>query len=239
MCQQINRFIEGFSSKSTLYQYKTQSICDFNGGVLGYELLIDNSSSIEVEIVLGMNVHKDITFSSSANNLIDRLKDAVINSDFVDLNGKKVFINIERSNLCDITLIARLIELKGLLVRYNSALVVEITERNTCGACVRILSGLALLKDNGISLAADDFDVYNGDFREEEVSMGIYDYIKIRAPKTCYEIGKVVSSLEHIKERVILEMVESAEVLKSISYFSSNVYGLQGYYFDLGKPVSI
>ncbi|MFH0260671.1 hypothetical protein ACPV5U_12970 [Vibrio mediterranei] len=238
MCVQIDRFIKGIKQSSANYQYKMQGIYSASGQCIGYEVLIDQIRSRET--LLGPNVHSDLTFSSSANYLLERIKVAVENGRFeCDWSGKYIFLNIERSNLCDITLLARLIELNSYLLEKQIGLVVEMTERNVCGSCVRIIEGLTLLKQNGVVTAADDYDIYKSDFRANELDMNLYEFIKIQSPCSAREVDMLETFAQIRPEKIIMEHVESTSVFKMLVGLNRFFWGYQGYCFDKGSPIYI
>lgn len=238
MCLEIDGFIRGIKSSSANYQYKMQGLFDVSGECIGYEVLIDQQRSRE--ILPGQNVHSDLTFSSSTNYLIQRIKVAIENRRFEsEWSGKYLFLNVERSNLCDIALLARLVELNHYLLQRQIVLVVEVTERNVCGSCNRIGEGLLLLKQNGIVTAADDFDIYNGDFRHKELETGWYEFIKIQSPETKKDIEKLVVFTHLRPEKVIIERVESVSIFHTLLDLQSVFWGFQGYCFDKGTPIYI
>ncbi|NOH31317.1 EAL domain-containing protein [Vibrio mediterranei] len=238
MCTQIDRFITSTIESSISFQYKMQGIYSVRGQCLGYEILIDSRRSRETS--LDPNFHQDLMFSSSANYLLERIKVAIEHGTFkCDWSGKHMFLNLERSNLCDITLLSGLIELNNYLLEKQIRLVVEITERNVCENCVRIIEGLILLKQNGVVMAVDDYDIYKSDFRANELEMKLYEFIKIQSP-SCERELDALEAFEQIRpEKIIMEHVESTSIFKMLINLNKIFWGYQGYWFDKGAAIDI
>ncbi|WP_421204630.1 hypothetical protein [Aeromonas enteropelogenes] len=154
-----------------------------------------------------------------------------------DSYGKKIFINVDRSNLCNKIFLRKIVALSNTLYhKYDIELVIEITERNLCGFCSSISEGMLFLVQNKISLAADDFDIYNGDFRDSEVNIGMYRYIKIEAPTTATGIAVLNKYIKNNKHRnIILERVEHHHQLEYI--YTDKIFAYQGYLFDKGASM--
>ncbi|WP_421224192.1 EAL domain-containing protein [Aeromonas enteropelogenes] len=151
--------------------------------------------------------------------------------------GKKIFINIDRSNLCNKIFLRKIVALfNSLHQRYNIELVIEITERNICGFCLSIAEGMSFLVKNGVSLAVDDFDIYSGDFRCLEVDLDMYKYIKIEVPKTEEEYSLLDSFInDNKKGRIVIERIESQEQLNNINV--QEIYACQGYFFHKADSI--
>lgn len=213
-------------STSNHFYYRLQKIVAYDESVLGYEVLLDFSKVERNEDQLNHPYHKAINDGRALDFLLN-----IILTKPMNFFSKKLFINVERMNLCNKFLMRKMVAASNTLFLKNDVeLVVEITERNQCGNCNDIVKGLNFLKRNTVSLAADDFDVYNGDFRDREVLMGFYDYIKVIMPTSSLEASMLNSFITSRKEDVIIEMVEDTNLLKKLNIES--VYGYQGYAYQ-------
>lgn len=92
------------------------------------------------------------------------------------------------------------------------------------------MDGLVYMKRNGILLAADDFDIYGDDFREKEVGMGLYEFIKVIMPKSTIEATIFNHFASEISGEIILEMVEDHHQLGKWNL--APVYGYQGFAYS-------
>ncbi|MFM2667472.1 EAL domain-containing protein [Vibrio mediterranei] len=239
MCRLIDSYPVNIMEWSTHYNYYKQGIFNLTGKQIGFEILIDKLRTRKT--LLGPYVHPDLAFSSAAKHFVSRLIGNIRCQNQFIKKKDLIFINIERSNLCDIELISRLVELDSVLQSIEASLVIEITERNRCGQCKRISEGIEDLLKRGLSLAIDDYDIYESDFRDKEVLLGLYQFIKVRAPKTKSEITKLFKflSINEVKQKVIIEMIEDPNQINVIRGKGHLIYGLQGYAFDRGSPLMI
>lgn len=211
---------------STLNQfyYRLQKIVSLQGENIGVEVLLDFQRA-QNEMSDGL-----LQYTQAINDgrSLDFLLNILLTKEPKSF-AKRIFINVERMNLCNKVLLRKIAAAaRRLYVDYDLELVVEITERNPCGYCADILHGLVFLKNNKISLAADDFDVYGGDFRSKEVGIGLYDYIKVCMP-TSIEQAKMLNEFIRLrKEKVIIEMVERHEEIINLGV-SNRAFGYQGF----------
>lgn len=213
-------------STSNHFHFRLQKIVAGDESVLGYEVLLDFSKVDSDAEQLSHPYYKAI----NDGRALDYLLNSILTRPLMFFS-KKIFINVERMNLCNKFLMRKLVAASNTLFLKNDVeLVVEITERNQCGNCNDIVQGLNFLKMNTVSLAADDFDVYNGDFRNKEVLMGLYDYVKVIMPSSFLEASMLNSFIMSRKESVIIEMVEDVNRLKNLNVES--VYGYQGYAYQ-------
>lgn len=230
-CHLFNSLSSTFSddliiSTSTFFHYRLQKIVARDESVLGYEVLLDFSKA---DCDLDNPSHQYYKAINDGRAL-DYLLNSLLTKPLIFFS-KKIFINVERINLCNKFLMRKLVAAsKALFINNDVELVVEITERNQCGSCNDIIQGLAFLKRNTVSLAADDFDVYNGDFRDKEVLMGLYNYVKVIMPTSPLEASTLNSFITSRKEEVIIEMVEDVNLLNTLKIKS--VYGYQGYAYQ-------
>lgn len=204
--------------------FKMQKIVTFGGDVIGYEILLDFQKA-QQEMKDGVLVY---TQAINDGRSLDYLLNIMLTKK-PTVSGKKMFINVERMNLCNKMLLRKIVATaRHLQTKYDIDLVVEITERNPCGYCVNVMHGLLYLKKSHVSLAADDFDIYRGDFREKEIDTGLYDFIKVDMPKSQLEAVRLNEFIHKRNENIIVEMVENHE---KIMFFgvSGRVYGYQGF----------
>ncbi|MCE9789994.1 EAL domain-containing protein, partial [Shewanella chilikensis] len=153
----------------------------------------------------------------------------------LDFINDYIFINIERSHLCDNHLISEIIRLSFILKEYNSNLVVEVTERDHCGSCARIIEGIKLLRKSNIMLAIDDFDIYKNDLSDilyNDDTKDLFDIVKINIPEQ-YLIATLNKFVSECDKKIIVEMVETEEQLEQVKNIS-NIWGVQGYIYDRG-----
>jgi c-di-GMP-related signal transduction protein len=210
-------------STSSHFHYRLQKVVASDERVLGYEVLLDFTKG---DCDIDNHTHQYYRAINDGRAL-DYLLNRLLTKPLIFFS-KKIFINVERMNLCNKFLMRKLVAASNeLFLRNDVELVVEITERNQCGSCNDITQGLVFLKKNAVLLAADDFDVYNGDFRDKEVNMGFYSYIKVIMPTSPREVSMLNTFIKSRKEEVIIEMVEDAGLLKSLKI--EPVYGYQGY----------
>ncbi|WP_421226355.1 hypothetical protein [Aeromonas jandaei] len=205
------------------FLYRLQKIVSYQQGIIGYEVLLDFAKA-QASIPDGLTTYKKaINDGSALNYLLTRLI-----KDNLKLFGSKLFINVERINLCNKTLLRKInLAAKSLLQTNQVELVVEITERNPCGYCANIMNGLVYLKRSEILLAADDFDIYGDDFRRNEVNIGLYDFIKVIMPKSVTEAMIFNRFVSERSEKIIVEMVEEHHALEQ--WKLSTAYGYQGF----------
>lgn len=211
-------------STLTEFNYRLQKIVSLQGDILGFEVLLDFQRA-QNEINDGLAQY---TSAINDGRSLDFLLNILLTKK-PNYFSKRIFINVERMNLCNKTLLRKVAAAaRKLCVDYDVELVVEITERNPCGDCADILHGLVFLKRNKVSLAADDFDIYGDDFREKEVDSGIYDYIKVDMPKSISQARKLNEFICNRRERVIVEMVERHEEIFNLGV-SNRAFGYQGF----------
>ncbi|EEZ00029.1 diguanylate phosphodiesterase [Vibrio sp. RC586] len=232
MCKLIFELAENLGNiEFSDIKYKLQNIVEPETGyTIGYEILIDGANLSETE---KSNIYnKQIKHPNAVRSLLNTIQLAIENNKQLPkmLENKKLFINLERSNLCDYFLLSELKAFSNLLKEQSTELIIEITERNSCQSCKRLSDGLLLLNVLDIPLAADDYDIYTSDFREHEYKSGVYDYIKIRVPKTCQEKRKLAQFFDSIEnEKVIIENVETDDQYQFAK--SLTPFALQGFHF--------
>lgn len=234
-CTLIEKYIDSDIRESYFYEYKYQRIFNAKNEVVGIEVLIDHSRSNSLS--MGLFIHSDPIFSSSTLYLLERLFSS-LDKDLSEYrnNGAKVFINIERSNLCDIKIIAMAIKCHRKAKELGVVIVLEVTERNHCYSCKNIEEGLRTLRESGVNIAIDDYDIYNGDYRREEISQGYYNYIKVEAPTNINQHDKLIEFLETSKCKVILEKIESNDCIENMKHL---LWGMQGFAYHHSTPIYI
>ncbi|MDV7105983.1 EAL domain-containing protein [Vibrio sp. TH_r3] len=243
-CKDVYTKLNNTSYKSMVnVGYKLESIVNSNKGIIGYECLINVSqlSVTDALRIFEVEFNAPFLFLNLLQRITNDLK-ADNNGELQSLlTDKKLFINIERSCVCNRVVINQIVHFKNHLKDLNIELVLEVTERelSICSACQEISSGLLELSINQVNLAADDYDVYADDFRAAELS--VYDYVKIEAPKTDYEYEQLKSFLQisNNKFNIIIERVESQAVFNRVcnAEIAARLQGYQGYTF--GKSVAL
>lgn len=216
------KFQSIFDAKSIM-EYKHTNI------LLGAEILVDFHKSaclgsteevLEKLVSLGNAAHKSLDYASTF------------------LNSSLVFVNMERSNLCDVKILKRICDLSKRLSILGVELVIEITERDFCFSCTRIMEGLSYLKMEKVLLASDDFDYINNDFKEPGSELNLfYDYVKVEVPlnienKECFDD---FVNTHYQSKKIIIERIENINQLQSLD--TNKIWGLQGFLFCKGVPL--
>lgn len=234
-CEFTNQLLFLSDPKPIQYEYKIQKIFSLSGLYVGGEVLIDRVRTKSTPI---KSSHDGLMFASLTKDLVERLNSVISTEAFgLGFKGGFIFVNIERSNLCDVNLIEMINRLNKNTLNAGFNLVIEITERNICGDCKEIIGGLERLKSKGILVAVDDYNLYDNDFRMCELDDGLYDIVKIRAPYNYSEFIILKEFIRVRREKVVIEMVETKEIFNEIKSMSQFVWGVQGFYFDRGTPL--
>ncbi|WP_394157192.1 diguanylate phosphodiesterase [Vibrio campbellii] len=208
--------------------YKLQEIVDENGTNLGYEVLID---PINLSKKIANDVYKrEIKFPHLSRALVTRLE-RYISRHMRDFAGKHLFINLERSNLCDKYLLCDLVMLKNALEALNAHLVIEITERSACKDCNSIRKGFEFLQSHKVLLAVDDYDL-NTDFREQELLSGFYQFMKIEHSAKDNYYSRAIELSKKTRTKLIIERVESYLERSNIALNQVPFWGLQGFLYN-------
>lgn len=197
--------------------------------ILGSELLIDIPESISAGL-MNEQIEKLISSGGVVHDTIDAAP--------LLWNKKRVFINIERNNLCDVRVLKKILMLCENLKLAGVELVIEVTERDFCGNCPRIVEGLTHLKLKGISLACDDYEYINTTpgVNDKELLL-YYDYIKLEIPREKSRVEKFNKFIHQygLKKKIIIERIETTEQVDALDL--NNVWGLQGFLYC--KEISI
>lgn len=109
-------------------------------------------------------------------------------------------------------------------------LVVEITERNNCGNCARTYEGIEFLVNNGILLAADDFDYIENDFRARALRSLVYTFVKLEFPQNKDDEKKfydIINSSKKLGINIIVERIEDKKTIEDPLF--EDIWGLQGF----------
>ncbi|CAE6957776.1 EAL domain [Vibrio sp. B1FIG11] len=208
--------------------YKLQEIVDENGTNLGYEVLID---PINLSKKIANDVYKrEIKFPHLGRALVTRLE-RYISRHMSDFAGKHLFINLERSNLCDKYLLCDLVMLKNTLEALNAHLVIEITERSAYKDCNSIRKGFEFLQSHKVLLAVDDYDL-NTDFREQELLSGFYQFMKIEHSAKDNYYSRAIELSKKTRTKLIIERVESHLERSNIALNQVPFWGLQGFLYN-------
>ncbi|MGR5096664.1 hypothetical protein ACPV5O_25730 [Vibrio maritimus] len=148
-----------------------------------------------------------------------------------------LFVNVERSVLCDSDIMLLLSQLNKTVNRFAFKLVIEITERQICIGCNLVQLAFKEIKEKGIYIAADDYDYIQGDFRLAELMSGLYDFVKVDCPRDELELGllKKLTKSRVRNKKIIIERVETLESLDYIS--EEEFFGCQGFLFDRGSLI--
>lgn len=214
--------------------YKIQAIVNTSGVPLGHEVLIDfHRTGIDMDSISEDNINN--IFHHSVKSLLRRLALFINENPFYFKKGHQIFINVERKSLCDTSVLSNLISLNQFTKYFGLTLVVEVTERNNDCTHLPIINGLKHLKKANVILAIDDYNIYDFDFRSEEITQGYYDYIKVMAPKNDEQVRQL-NGCSFPKHSLIIEQVETVNWLANVT---SSIWGLQGYYFDKGRSIPL
>lgn len=218
-----------FSINSNRTSFKSQKIFNDKQQIVAEEILFNMGPKSADEVL------KSYKLFFSHPLYIDDLINAAKNR-AVEVNLSRVFINIEHQTLCDQWSLAKFIELNKLLETFQCSLVIEITERMNCGNCNRLTEGLLRLKEAGILLALDD---YNLNAEKQPFPLEIFDIIKIIKPQE----SKINYAINHFNSNKVMKnkevVIENIETKEELVYFTENKIApnkilYQGYY--LHKP---
>jgi len=207
--------------------FKLQEIVNVDNNNIGYEVLI-NSATLPCKII-DYIYNEEIKFPPLTRVLISKLESFVYSNATYFLK-KYIFINLERSNLCDQFLLCDIAILKNKLIEIDIYLVVEITERNICNKCSKIELGLNFLKKQKVILAVDDYNL-ESDFRKYEVSSGLYQFIKVEYLENSKFISQIESLNKVTRSKLIIERVETKENRHKLNKVDSIIWGMQGFFY--------
>ena len=219
---------------SSLLRFKYQNIFLPNltsvkhqgDNIVGAELLVD-FDYLEAIGIARHQSYRMICMGEASHKSLDYV---------AAITGKRVvFVNIERSNLCEIKILKRITILNTRLNLLGVELVVEVTERDFCGQCCRVIDGLTYLKNNDVKLACDDFDYTS--FRLNQFNSELtlyYDYVKLEFPDNRNEIQDFNKFIKHFSDskKIIIERIETIEQLRELPL--DKLWGVQGFLFCKG-----
>lgn len=220
--------------------YKEQLIFSNSLSALGCEILIDfnaiNYSSNFLSNFVKAELQSDIIkYDSLLSEVLTYCMENV--ERYVLSSFRYIFINMEVSSLCNVSSLALINQVQHKLSLNGIDLVIEITERNNCKSCPRVLEGINYLVNNGIMLAADDFDYIGNDFRLRGLRSLMYTFVKLEFPQNEVDVEKFYNMIDSCKRLGINIIVERIEDVKSIEGpLFENIWGLQG--FALCKGIS-
>jgi|GEM_PF-3295961 len=220
-------------SYETRYSFKNELIVNSDNQPLASEFLLSDNS-YQAYCPNGFNQ----TAKATAKKIVTQQLQYLQRLSPETLPFQSVFLNLERHSLCDTELLSQIIEVSRHLAAKQRTLVIETTERRHCCECSALYRGLERLKCADVALAMDDYEV-NGDFREQELLSGLYDYVKVDNPFfNWFEGGQsgrlTLAKIEKLQSQLdikwVVEKVNSEfalERLKSVQF-----WGYQGFYFN-------
>mgnify|MGYP001286531808 FL=1 len=216
------------------YYFKFQPIVCKDNNNIGYEVLLDFNRFENIYLGSRESYINAITFGNPFEAFLLEIPKLLSQKNKVkwELENKHLFFNLERHKLCNQKFIHNVIDSSKQLYEENISLVVEITERNLCNDCPVILAGLKQLIYKDVILAVDDFDIYKGDFRQNEFEYGYYQFAKIEAPKNNDEQKIARNFIDKCRVnniQVIIERVEKEADLVP------DAFGYQGFMIDKGE----
>ncbi|HDY8064182.1 TPA: EAL domain-containing protein [Vibrio vulnificus] len=206
--------------------YKIQEMINLEGENIGYEVLIDAEG---LSIIKADEIYnKSLMFPHSTQRLIRRLEQ-YINENEKEFYGKNLFINLERSHLCDKFLLCDIVILSRKSARKNVNIVIEITERNICGSCPEVETGINFLSKNKVLLALDDYELDKCDFRHKELEYDFYDFIKVSFSSLFNHIKELDEIITRHNLKLIIEHIETESEKKWILQHVPKTWAMQGY----------
>ncbi|NIY82530.1 EAL domain-containing protein [Vibrio hepatarius] len=209
--------------------YKIQEINDLKGENIGYEVLI-NAEGLSIRQADEI-YNKGLMFPHSTQRLIRRLERYVEENSQV-LFGKNLFINLERSHLCDKFLLCDIVILSRKAAHKNVNVIIEITERDTCGKCPEIGTGINFLNKNNVLLALDDYELNKSDFRYKELDTNVYSFIKVDFASLSNHQEQLDELLEKYNLKLIVEYIESESDRDWVTQHAPETWALQGYLYN-------
>lgn len=230
MCFLFEQYLSGreIANKYNL-NYKLQEITNLEGINIGYEILIDAKgfSVIQVDEIY----NKGLMYPHPTKKLMRRIENYIEGGGQL-LSGKSLFVNLERSHLCDKFLLCDIVILSKKLAHQNASLIIELTERDICGKCSKIDEGIYFLKQNKILLALDDYNINEGDFRNDELDAKVYNFIKIDFSSITNNLNYIDDILKKHNLKLIVEYIESESNKEWISKNLKTTWALQGYLYN-------
>ncbi len=230
MCFLLEKYLSdrNIASKHNL-SYKIQEINNLNGESIGYEVLI-NAEGLSVKQADEI-YNKSLMFPHSTQRLIRRLE-RYIEENNKDLSGKSLFINLERSHLCDRFLLCDIVILSQKAAHKNVDIIIELTERNNCGECSEIKSAIEFLNRNKVLLALDDYELDEDDFRRSELDSYAYSFIKINFTMLHNNQEQLEELLKKYNLKLIVEYIEEEENRDWVTKNIPETWALQGYLYN-------
>lgn len=209
--------------------YKLQEITNLDGINIGYEILIDAKGFSVAQVDEIYN--KGLMFPHSAKRLMRRIESYIEDGGDI-LSGKNLFVNLERSHLCDKFLLCDIVILSKKSKKKDINLIIELTERDICGKCSKIDEGICFLKNNKVLLALDDYEINEDDFRRDELNANVYNFIKVDFLSIKNNLRSIEAILEKYNLKLIVEYIESERDKEWISKNLKITWALQGYLYN-------
>ncbi|HAS6289006.1 hypothetical protein BST55_14455 [Vibrio vulnificus] len=230
MCFLLDKYISdrNMPNKHNI-SYKIQEMINLEGENIGYEVLIDAEG---LSIIKADEIYnKSLMFPHSTQRLIRRLE-RYINENENDFYGKTLFINLERSHLCDKFLLCDIVILSRKSARKNVNIVIEMTERNICGSCPEVEIGINFLSKNKVLLALDDYELDKCDFRHKELEYDFYNFIKVDFSSLFNHINKLNNLIKNYNLNLIVEHIETESERKWVLQYAPKTWAMQGYLYN-------
>lgn len=207
-----------------------QHVTDRLGHFYGVELLSRPISAVEA---VELDLYYSLMLPSRHNWLVIELANKIykLEKSISTMERQAYFVNVERFSLMDRSVVESLCTLNRRLSRFNSYLIVEITERNE-GLSPYTIEAEYVLKDSDVLIALDDFTyesvVVLDDTRHDFLKL---DMRYVNSKRGDQEFVNWLYDVSEIGIKIVAERVETkgdyllAQSLP-ISYF-------QGYYKGL------
>ncbi len=230
MCFLLDKYLSdrNVANKYNL-SYKIQEINSLSGINIGYEVLI-NAEGLSVKQANEI-YNKSLMFPHSTQRLIRRLEHYVEENSH-ELTGKSLFINLERSHLCDKFLLCDIVILSRQAAYKKVNIIIEITERDICGSCSEIRNGIKFLNKNNVLLALDDYQINKNDFRRNELESNVYSFIKVDFVSLSNHQEQLEELLEKYNLKLVVEYIESESDRDWVSRHAPETWALQGYLYN-------
>ncbi|MFV0449073.1 MAG: diguanylate phosphodiesterase [Vibrio sp.] len=208
---------------------KLEKIVGERKEILGYEVLT-NTRLLTTE-QKEYFYKTEILFPDTTRRIVQKIKN--LQERLILFSGLFLFVNVERSHLCDKFLLCDIVSLQQKLKQYDVHLIIEITERNHCCDCISVRDGLQFLRSSNVILAADDVNTSScdPDFRISEIQSDIYSFIKVNFTDKIENIQYLKSILNNKYYNIIVERIDSDEKMKALHELGVDYWGLQGFLF--------
>ncbi|MBD1556370.1 EAL domain-containing protein [Vibrio sp. S9_S30] len=213
------------------FQFKNEIIVSESKKLLASELLLSQEDAAVHTTFMKGKLGKRL-----AKDILEQQLHFLIYVNPASFPFKCLFLNVERHALCSQKTINLLIAVHFHLKCYGKSLVVETTERQYSIEDRDYLQGVTKLKEVGVELALDDYQV-GDDFRDEELSAGLYDYVKVdnpffdlQADVANKKLAVILQKKSSSDAKWIVERVEDQNSLNHLLPYA--FWGYQGYLFN-------